>query len=365
MSTLIDLLLEKKRDKTQEISIYFFENCNLRCAFCWQDHETMVGLDTVREKVSSIEEYFKEEKRSAVSFAMMGGELFADKIFDDKLLSDFKYVTDRIKDLSIKYNKQVTISWVTNLVTTKLDMIRDLVKHGRKLGMKVEVSTSYDFAGRFNINQFLMFKTNVELMWDEIRTFSLTLTKANCKYFLEKKDPYFDYLYNKGAYFYFDYYMPDQSADKQCPSDTMLFEVFKKGIVEYPRIDPWSSWINNNENYASCRSSRMINPDNSRSNCGAMVIAQNEQAADKIYTIKLHNKSNANIENLFLEKYNCIGCEYLERCSFGCFMQHASTKFVEDLDDCVYRKTYQFMEDNNLIRYGSSVKTLACTDNGS
>lgn len=344
MTTLIDLLLEKKRDRTQEISIYFFENCNLRCAFCWQDHESPVGLDTVREKVSSIEEYFKEEKRDAVSFAMMGGELFADKIFDKKLLDDFKYVTDKIKELSIKYNKTVTISWVTNLVTTKLGMIRELVNHGRNLGLNVEVSTSYDFAGRFNINQFLMFKTNVELMWDEIRTFSLTLTRANCKHFLEKKDPFFDYLYEKGAYFYFDYYMPDQLADRQCPTDAMLFEVFKKGIAEYPNIDPWKSWIRNRENYASCRSSRMINPDNTRSNCGAMVIAQNEQAADKIYTVKLHNKSNAVIENHFLEKYNCISCEFVDRCSFGCFMQHASTKFTEELDECVYKKTFKLID---------------------
>lgn len=349
MNTLIDLLLEKKRDRTQEISIYFFENCNLRCSFCWQDHETVEGLNTVREKVSSIEAYFKEEKRDSVSFAMMGGELFSDKVFDDQLLDDFKYVTDCIKDLSIKYNKKVKICWVTNLVTTKLDKIKDLLAHGRKQGLAVDISTSYDFAGRFNINQFLVFKTNVEIMWDEIGTFSLTMTRANCKYFLEKKDPYFDYLYNKGAYFYFDYYMPDQEAERQCPTDTMLYEVFKKGITEYPRIDPWKSWLTNSSNYASCRSSRMINPDNSRSNCGAMVIAQNEAAADKIYTVKLHNKSNAIIENHFLEKYNCIGCEYVERCSFGCFMQHASTKFVEELDDCVYRKTYKFMEQQELI----------------
>lgn len=344
MTTLIDLLLEKKRDRTQEISIYFFENCNLRCAFCWQDHESSQGLDSVREKVTAIEQYFKEEKRDAVSFAMMGGELFADKIFDQKLLSDFKYVTNCIKELSVKYNKNVTISWVTNLVTTKLNMIRELLVYGRSLDIKVELATSYDFAGRFNINQFLQFKTNVELMWDEINTFSLTMTRANCQYFLTKQDSYFDYLYNRGAYFYFDFYMPDEAADRQCPSDTLLLEVFKKGITQYPNIDPWKSWLRNNNNYASCRSSRMINPDNSRSNCGAMVMAQNETAADKVYQVKLHNKSNAVIENHFLEKYNCIQCEYVERCSFGCFMQHASTKFTEELDDCVYRKTFQFIE---------------------
>lgn len=344
MSTLIDLLLEKKRDRTQEISVYFFENCNLRCAFCWQDHESSVGLDTVKQKVDTIEKYLQEETRSAVNLAMMGGELFADKIFDQQLLNDFKYVTDCVKTLGIKYNKTVSIGWVTNLVTTKLGMIKELLAHGRDQGMKIELATSYDFAGRFNINQFLQFKNNVEVMWDDINTFSLTMTRANCEYFLKKKDPYFDYLYNKGAYFYFDYYMPDQAADYQCPTDRQLLDVFKKGIEQYPNIDPWRSWIENPTNTASCRSSRMVNPDNSRSNCGAMILSQGPQVADRIYAVKLHNKSNAVIEDNFLQKYNCIECEYVERCSFGCFMQHSSTKFIEDLDDCVYRKTFQFLD---------------------
>jgi radical SAM protein with 4Fe4S-binding SPASM domain len=343
--SMIDLLLAKKRDKEQEISIYFFEYCNLRCSFCWQDHNSPVGLDTIREKVVAIETYFKTEPKDEITFAMMGGEVFADNIFDRAVLEDFKFVTHSIMELGKKYNKKVHINWVTNLVTTKLGMIRELLEYGRSLNITTGLYTSYDFRGRFNINQFLSFKTNVDLIWDELKGFSLTLTKSNCQYFLTKTDPYFEYLYNRGAYIYFDYYMPDETADLQCPSDAMLYEVFKKVITTYPKIDPIRSWIKNTYNTASCRSSKMINPDNSMSNCGAMVIAQNEQATHKIYEIKLHNKSNTGIENHFLEKYGCLTCAYLDRCSFGCFMQHASTRFTEELDDCVYRKTFKFIDE--------------------
>ena len=349
MSVLVDILLENKRDPEQEISIYFFENCNMSCAFCWQDHASRHGLDTVREKLSAVEAYFQEESRSLVTLSMMGGELFSDNIFNDQLLEDYKFVTAGIQALSVKYNKKTTVIWVTNLVTSQLDKIRELLQYGRSTGLTVRLSTSYDFRGRFNLNQFLTFKKNVDLIWDEIGTFSLTMTKTNCEYFLNKTDPYFDYLYNKGAYFYFDYYMPDESAEYQCPSDSLLYSVFQKGIREYPRIDPWASWINNNKNTASCRSSKMINSDNSRSNCGALVIAQNEQATTKIYEIKLHNRSNSNIEHHFLDKYNCITCEFVERCSFGCFMQHASTRYTEELDDCVYRKTFQFIDNEKAL----------------
>jgi hypothetical protein len=347
--SLRDILLERKRNPEQEISIYFFEFCNLRCSFCWQDHNSPVGLDTIREKVESIEEYFKTESRDKITFAMMGGEVFADNIFTEQVLDDFKFVTKRIAELGIQYNKKIHINWVTNLVTNKLDMIRDLLAYSRSLDLAVGLYTSYDFRGRFNLNQFMAFKKNVELIWDELNGFSLTLTKNNCEYFLNKKDPYFDYLYNKGAYIHFDYYMPDEAADYQCPSDAQLYKVFTKVILEYPKIDPMKAWIENRYNTASCRSSKMINPDNSRSNCGAMVIQQNEQATHKIYEIKLHNKSNEGIENHFLEKYDCIMCEYFDRCSFGCFMQHASTRFTEELDTCVYKKTFEFLNEKNLL----------------
>ena len=38
-----EFLLEKKRDPEQEYTIHLFEYCNLRCSFCWQDHENRIG----------------------------------------------------------------------------------------------------------------------------------------------------------------------------------------------------------------------------------------------------------------------------------------------------------------------------------
>lgn len=94
---LRDILLEKKRSPTQEISVYLFEHCNLRCAFCWQDHEDRTGIDSVRSKLAVIEKYFAEEPRSAVSLSIMGGEVFDDKIFDHQMLEDFKFLQQGIE----------------------------------------------------------------------------------------------------------------------------------------------------------------------------------------------------------------------------------------------------------------------------
>ena len=51
---LVDFILRDKRDKQQEYTIHLFEFCNLSCPFCWQDHDNIVGIDTVLDKLESI-----------------------------------------------------------------------------------------------------------------------------------------------------------------------------------------------------------------------------------------------------------------------------------------------------------------------
>lgn len=46
---MTDLLLNSKRDPEQEYTIHLFEYCNLSCSFCWQDHDSLVGVDDILE----------------------------------------------------------------------------------------------------------------------------------------------------------------------------------------------------------------------------------------------------------------------------------------------------------------------------
>ena len=77
-----DFIIERKRDTEQEYTIHLFEYCNLRCSFCWQDHENEIGIDTVIEKLIPIEKFLQSETRHSVIFNVMGGEIFASKIFN-------------------------------------------------------------------------------------------------------------------------------------------------------------------------------------------------------------------------------------------------------------------------------------------
>jgi len=341
---LINLLIDTKRDPEQEYTLHLFEFCNLRCGFCWQDHENRTGIDNITEKLVPIEEWLKTERRDSVIFNAMGGEVFAPEIFDEHLLNAYKQLSVGIRDLCKKYNKQVKVNWVSNLVTDKYKEIDELLEYSRSIELPAYLVTSYDTRGRFNINDFMQFKKSMEYFGDRVSCISMLLSVPNIKYLLTDKDPYFKKLYNEGKYIYFDYYMPDETAHIQSPTDALLFEAFTFLAKNYPNVDPIRSWIKNKNNYASCRTSKLVMPDGTRCQCGNLV--QDEKSI-KMYKSKIEIRDNSGIELAFLEKYNCASCEYHSRCSMGCFMQH-DYKFREELDECVYKKTFRFIDEERI-----------------
>lgn len=348
-----DLILERKRDPEQEYTLHLFEYCNLRCSFCWQDHENTVGLSNIVDKLEPIEKFLKNESRDAVVFNAMGGEVFAPEIFNDFLLDQYKQLSLGILNLAKKYNKKVKINWVSNLVTNKIKEIEELLHYSKEIGLHAELVTSYDPRGRFNVNDFMSFKKNMEYFGKRVTCVSMLLNSPNIDYILKDKDPYFKYLYNSGFYIYFDYYMPDESADFQAPTDSQLRDVFKHFIDKYPKVHPIVDWIENEKNYASCRTSKLVLADGTMCQCGNLV--QDEKVI-KVYSSKIKPMDNSEIENKFLEKYDCVSCEYLDRCSFSCFMQH-DYKFREELDECVYKLTHRYIDDVRL-RKGQYTSTV-------
>lgn len=334
-----DILLEKKRDPEQEYTIHLFEYCNLRCAFCWQDHENTVGIDTVTEKLIPIEKFLATESRDSVVFNIMGGEVFAPEIFDESLLTAYKALIVGIKQLCTKYNKTAKTNWVSNLVTNKYAEIDELIYFSDSVGLPANVVTSYDAKGRFNVNDFMQFKRSMEYFGDRISCISMLLSSPNITHILKDTDQYFKHLYNSGKYIYFDYYMPDDSAIDQAPTDAQLLAVFKHAVDKYPNIRPIKEWIERDFNYASCRTSKLVLQDNTMCQCGNLV---QDVKSIQFYASPIKSMDNSIIENNFLNKYDCASCEYYSRCGMGCFMQH-DYKFREELDECVYKLTHRYI----------------------
>lgn len=168
----------------------------------------------------------------------MGGEVFAPSIYTKELNEVYKQLSLGIQKIADKYNKQCSLNWVSNLVTDKLDLIEDLLQYSKNNNITTRLTTSYDPRGRFNPKQFEIFKKNVDYFGDRVTCFSCLLTKPNIEYYLTEGDEYFDYLYNNSKYIYFDYYMPDEHAKFNMPSDELLLKFFKHCVDNYPNVHP-------------------------------------------------------------------------------------------------------------------------------
>ncbi len=341
---LRNLLLEPKRDPEQEYTLHLFEYCNLSCQFCWQDHDAKKGIDTVPEKIKPIYELLDEEVRSSVCFNIMGGEIFADDVFP-QLYRQYIDLAKALKYKCDQLGKGLKINWVTNLVNSYPDLVERLVNECHELGIKNELSTSYDPRGRFNKQEFITFKENLYKLKHIIGTVSILLTKNNISYFISKSDKFFDQLYNDGFYIYFDYYMPDKNWRFSAPSDQDMYDFFTFCVDSYPRVEPVAGWINSEFNYASCRTSKLVIEDGTKCNCGNLMV---EAGDDVHYKSTIRRNDNSEIEEYFLTKYDCATCEYMMRCSFGCFMERNS-KYLDEMPTCVFKETFKYIDGKEQV----------------
>ena len=328
-------LLRNKRDRQQEYTIHLFEFCNLNCSFCWQDHSNINGVDSILEKLQPIEEFLKTEERQHVVFNVMGGEIFADAILNEKLTQDYIDFAEGISKLCLQYDKQFCINWVTNLVFSKTDLVDKILRKG---GFLV---TSYDPRGRFDKKSKEVFLKNLYRYKDYVEGVGIVLTKQNSNFLSHQVDETFQKMYDDGFYIYADYYMPDENAKHQAPTDQDLLDFFKKAIDVWPKIHPIADWIEHEENFISCRTSKLVLDDGTMCFCGNLV-----QKDQSMYSSNIQPMNNDDIENRFLEKYDCASCEFFKRCTLGCFMQH-DYKWREELPECVYKLAFRYIDMKN------------------
>lgn len=347
---MTDVFLGKKRDVEQEYTLHLFTFCNLSCSFCWQDHDSMVGIDSVMEKLPIVESLLDNEAKDQVVFNVMGGEVFAPQILDDALVDTYVTFTHELFRLCEERNIVGKINWVTNLVIDDRVYLDKFLTQVQDLPYETTLTVSYDPRGRFNRQQFETFRRNLMHYGPEtVRSIGLVMTKQNIEYFLKDTDEFFKWAYEAGFKINFDYLMPDSKTDA-APSDTDLLKMFTFLIDRYPRTEPVSEWLKREPQALSCRASKLVLEDGTVCGCGNLI---DKTVAEEIYETPLDKTSNEGIEDRFLEKYNCLTCEYFERCQLGCFMQH-NYRFREEMDECVYKATHRYIDrlhrkENRLI----------------
>ena len=306
----IDLITKSnKRSQTGEIIVTLFEYCPLNCKFCNQDHSSLVGIDTIVQKIDTVKEVIKKTPRDAYSVHFMGGEVFADGL-PTKVYTDYQYVCWELDRWSREENINLEICFTSNMVFNNTEELDDLL-----IISGPTLITSFDPAARFNKETFEIFKTNVQKYKNHIKSVNVIMTKPTIQKFMSGDVEFFDYLYEHFD-IYFDYYTPEKNMKTFIPNDIQLRDFMVYMLEHYPKALPFADYTSKTKKQMSCMDTVTIMPDGSYGAC----------------TILLKDFKNVSInkremEQEWFEQYNCLECKHFQYCSMGCFLSNHMQSF--------------------------------------
>jgi radical SAM protein with 4Fe4S-binding SPASM domain len=211
-----------------------------------------------------------------------------------------------------------------------------LLEKLRLINFETNLSTSYDFQGRGYAGKInSLFARNLKEFKEYIYTIGFVLTSPAIENFLNNHDPYFEMIY-KDYTLYFDYYVPEENnCDVLMPSDEELYNAFIYTATHYPNIYPVKDWVENLENKMTCYSLNKLTvlPNGEHVTCRYLSYKKGSFENDIEY------KSNSNIITSYIDKNECLSCEWYDRCSLRCFVQADWVK-REKMDMCLYKKFF-------------------------
>jgi len=321
-----------------EVVVNLFDHCNMRCVFCPQDHTDRTGAsrNEIMSKVPLIAGYINSNPSEAFHLHMMGGELFQDEFVDQGFLDYYKEFMDTLR--AECPGKDLHFNYVTNLVFDRTDEVQKFVANNG-----LQLAVSYDPAGRFTASQFVTFKRNVEIFKNYTRVIGLTMTKPSMIK-MHAGDEYFDYLY---ANFLcdWDHLLPSGvERDVMMPSESDLLAFYKLLIDKYPKCLNVSQFVADpTELDGSCSTMPCTRGNN------LTIFSDNSIPHGCSGTIILRNNTtevvgSTDIISTFLDRNDCLHCEYYKRCSFTCFVHNDYKDFVRDVQGCVFKESFKYAE---------------------
>lgn len=338
MSEIYSVINQKVIDYA-EIIVILFEHCNLRCAMCPQNHETFEN--TEKEKILSKVDYVSDwinnhQKSKYFKIHIMGGEVFEDIFVEKGYLDIYQEFIDRVNSNIIDKDKEVVHNFVTNLVFTNTQPVLEFLDKN-----DLKVSTSYDSTGRFSPRDLEIFKQNIELFKDKISMVACVMTAPTMKAVI-KGDDYFDYLY-QNFLIDWDSLWPTKGTKVDrtlMPKESETYEFYKTLVDRYPKCLNVEHFVTDKPSMKmTCTrgNNTTILQDNS--------VPKGCSGAAYLKDGKTEDLASDKILINFFEKYNCFECEFFQRCPFTCFIK-ADYKYIEeDLDECVFKKTFRYARE--------------------
>jgi len=342
------LIGNAKKNTEGELIVVLFEFCDLTCQFCAQDHNSILGMDTVREKITIIKkalDTLKMRGKQSVTLNLMGGELFSDKVRDE-IFNDYAWLIEQIKAYSLEIGLPVNINIATNLVWTKTDRVLDLLKK-----VNLRLSASYDPAGRFNPQTLEIFRNNLPLFKDYIGQIGIVMTRPNIEKIMKGQAPHFDYLY-ENFMIVFDNFTnsPQSNTNFLMPKDFELRDFYKFMLDNWPECYPFKEMFIKAQQPMGCMRTMYVFADNSFGTCGSYekILDPIVTHTGKRTTIML-TQLEEKIETKWFKDYDCLSCEHMQRCSFSCFLNH-HIRDSRTQDECWLKEVYDYIDQNYEVK---------------
>jgi hypothetical protein len=325
------IINDNKRTDTGEIIVTLFELCDLNCLFCSQDHNSVLGIDTIVEKFDQIKQVIDKLKttknKKSFSLNIMGGEVFSDQL-SDIVFEDYRTLIRLIQNYSKESNIDIDIRFATNFVFNKKERVHKLVAD-----TGITLGTSYDPSGRFNKTTLVTFQDNVREFTPYINGVNVIMTKPNMECFVKDQVPFFDYLYEH-FYVYFDHYTPERNMDFLLPKDVELRDFMKYMLDHWPNSFPFKNYPVKTKSNMTCMDTYTIMPDSNFGSCSILLKG--------VIPIKLI-PSKVELEENWFDQYDCLSCEHFSRCSMGCFLSN-HIKNGRTQNECWLKEVYNYVD---------------------
>jgi len=349
------LIGQHKQNLHGELIVVLFEFCDLTCQACYQDHDSVFGTDTVVEKFDIIAhalDVLKGRGKISVAVNLMGGELFSDQL-PDSIFEDYKTLVERLREYTVKINLPAVFSVPSNMIWTKKERVKTFLNTAN-----VRLNASYDPAGRFNPRTLEQFMENVVEFKDYINQVGIVMTRPSMKKFMNRSAPHFDFLYENFE-INFDHYTHSQRAkvdpEVLMPKDVELRDFYKFMIDNYPKCYPFCETLDENLQPMFCMRTMYVFPDSTFGSCGSVekLIKPLSKVEDK-KVIRIVKESDSplekTIEAKWYKEYDCLNCEFLQRCSMGCFLNNHFYN-TRTQEACWLKEVYTHIKnDKNSLR---------------
>lgn len=337
-----DILSDKKPD-VAEIELTLFENCDISCAFCAHEKDSIEGMSRseILSKTEVIRDFIAQVKDDSkfINLHILGGELFQDRLLDDDhMLESYKLLVDNYSKLCTELQVKPRIIFVSGFHFKNKEKVKDFITHIKNIANDISFIVSYDLHGRPK-SKFL--KDNLIYLNEHISNVNMVMTNKTLEKMMTKSDSMFDFLYQEFPIF-IDEFLPDKQTEYLIPSDTLILDWLKFIKTEYPKLMPWHFSVNLIEK------GELNTPVQfAGSTVNKCTVLPNNKVTN--YLWERHKaeyfKGNVNYEDNtemlfnFVMENNCLSCEYYKVCPLRCPVAW-SWENRERAEGCVNKKFF-------------------------